>query len=551
MRKVFFLFAWTAPLFTWIISLFWPPFIWAMPGFLLVIAIGLVDAFQTKQAIRRNFPVIGNGRYLVEKLRGPVQQYFVESDTDGAPIAREYRSVIYQRAKHAMETVAFGTKRNVYAEGYEWMLHSMQPVIARDEDQYILVGGADCKQPYKASVLNISAMSYGSLSGPAIESLNAGAKMAGFAHNTGEGGISSFHTKPEGDLIWQIGTGYFGCRAEDGTFSPEKFKENALRPSVKMIEIKLSQGAKPGKGGILPAAKVTEEIAGIRGVPVGKSVISPPSHSSFDNPLGLVRFIQQLRELSEGKPIGFKLCVGYRHEFLAICKAMRETGIRPDFIAVDGGEGATGAAPLEFSNSVGSPLDDGLAFVVNALRGFDLRSDIKIFAGGRIFTAFHLLSKLAIGADAGYSARAFMLALGCIHALECNRGTCPTGVTTHNPQLTAGLVVEDKGRRVANLHAETIHALSALLGAVGLYSADDLRRHHVKRRVTWKEAFTYEDLFPSVPVGAFLSGEPPEAYARELAASRSDTFRWVEEENSGAAHKAPPVPTSSAEAVTE
>jgi glutamate synthase domain-containing protein 2 len=409
MRKQFLVFAVFSPLALVALSRVWPPALWGLALVLPLVAVGLHDMWQTKHAILRNFPVVGHGRYLLERLRPPIQQYFIESNTDGMPVSREHRSLIYQRAKDELDTVPFGTQQHVYEEGYEWMLHSIKPCHVDERSLRVQVGGPSCTRPYSASVLNISAMSYGSLS-----------------QRTGEGGLSPYHLSHGGDIIWQIGTGYFGCRTDDGAFDGERFTANADKPEVRMIELKISQGAKPGKGGILPACKVTEEISRIRHVPMGKAVISPPAHSAFDDPIGMMRFIQRLRELSGGKPVGFKLCVGYKHEFFALCKAMRETGIMPDYIAVDGGEGATGAAPLEFTNSVGSPLDDGLAFVCNALRGFDLRKDIRVFAGGRIFTSFHLLAKMAIGADAGYSARAMMLALGCIQALECNKDTCPT-----------------------------------------------------------------------------------------------------------------------------
>lgn len=528
MRRAFFAFAILAPLAILGLASVWRPALWAFVVVAPVILVGLRDAFQTKHTLLRNFPVLAHGRYLVEKVRPAVQQYFIEHETQGMPIPREFRSVIYQRAKDELDTVSFGTRRNVYEEGYEWMLHSIRPVEADYKDLHLEIGGEACEKPYKSALLNISAMSYGSLSAQAVMSLNKGARLGGFAHNTGEGGVSPFHLEHGGDLIWQVGTGYFGCRASDGGFDPDAFAKNATRPEVKMVELKLSQGAKPGKGGILPACKVTPEIAAIRGVPVGKAVISPPYHKEFDTPEGLLQFIQKLRKGSGGKPVGFKLCVGYKHEFFAICKAMVETGIKPDYIAVDGGEGATGAAPLEFSNSVGSPLDDGLAFVINALRGFDLKKDIRVMASGKVFTAFHMLSKMAIGADACYSARSFMLALGCIHALECNRGHCPTGITTHDPALTAGLVVEDKAKRVKNFHADTIYSLAQLLGAVGLTDPANLMRHHVKRRVSWRQAVTYDDLFPDVKDGDFLEDRVPEDYARELAASRPDTFAWSE-----------------------
>jgi glutamate synthase domain-containing protein 2 len=350
----------------------------------------------------------------------------VESDTSGRPFSREQRSVVYARAKNTRDTIPFGTVEDVYETGYEWVNHSLSPKKIGHADVRVMIGGPDCKQPYSASLLNISAMSFGALSNNAVIALNQGAKIGGFAHNTGEGGISPHHLMG-GDLIWQVGTGYFGCRDKDGKFCPDTFSENAQKEQVKMIEIKLSQGAKPGHGGILPAAKLTQEIAKIRNVPMGKDVDSPPGHNAFTNPLEFIDFVTQLRELSGGKPIGFKLCVGKRREFIAICKAMHETGIAPDFISVDGGEGGTGAAPMEFSNHIGTPLVEGLIFVHNVLVGFDLRKKVKIISGGKMTSGFGLVKRLALGADLCNSARAMMMALGCIQARKCNSNLCPVG----------------------------------------------------------------------------------------------------------------------------
>lgn len=523
-RRAFFAFALLVPVLVEFLAASPAAWRWVYLPYGVVVAVGLYDMLQQEHTLLRNYPVLGHGRYLMEFVRPGVQQYFVESNWSGRPVPREYRALIYQRSKNEEQTVAFGTQRDVYTEGYEWVDHTLEPIEVHEEGLRVQIGGGDCSQPYSASVLNISAMSYGSLSAKAIQALNGGARAGGFAHNTGEGGLSPHHLAPGGDLIWQIGTGYFGCRDREGRFSEELFREQAARPSVRMIELKLSQGAKPGKGGILPAAKLTEEIAAIRHVPRGKDVISPPAHTAFSGPIGLLQFVAKLRELSGGKPTGFKLCIGKRHEFLAICKAMLETGIRPDYIAVDGGEGATGAAPLEFTDSVGTPLDDGLAFVIDALEGFCLKREIPVMAGGRIFTAFHLLSKLAIGADLGYSARGFMLSLGCIHALECNLGTCPTGITTHDPTLTAGLVVPVKSQRVRMFQHETVHALAALMGAAGVDHPTRVDRTMVWRRVSWKETVTYAELFPPVPEGSFLEGGPPERYRVLLARARADRF---------------------------
>jgi glutamate synthase domain-containing protein 2 len=491
-----------------------------------LIYMGVSDMVQTKQSLRRNFPLVGRLRYVFEDLRPKIQQYFVESDTDGAPINRIDRSVIYQRAKKQVDTTPFGTQLNVYAEGYEWMSHSIVPIDFHNIEHHprVRVGNKDCRQPYDASLLNISAMSFGSLSANAVEALNAGAAIGKFAHNTGEGGISPHHTKYGGDLIWQIGTGYFGARDEEGRFSPEAFKKNATRPEVKMIELKISQGAKPGHGGILPGKKNTPEIAAIRGVKPGTTVFSPPFHSAFSTPREMILFIQKMRELSGGKPVGFKLCVGRKSEFISICKAMVELNIYPDFITVDGGEGGTGAAPPEFSNFVGMPLLEGLAFVDNMLNGFAIREHIKVCASGKILTGFQIARAIALGADFCNSARAMMMAIGCIQALECNKNTCPTGVATQDPQLTAGLVVDDKKVRVANYHKHTIESFAELLAAAGLDSPRKLNRHQIYRRVFMNEVRTFEEIYPSVPVGAMLNGSIPERYKKSFEHASAEKF---------------------------
>ncbi len=487
----------------------WPPIWWVMIVLGPIILLGLYDMTQHQHAIMRNFPIFGRGRYVMEDLRPKLYQYFIESDTNGAPISRIFRSVVYQRAKKVLDTTPFGTQLDVYEEGYEWMNHSIGALDAHqlNPDPRTTVGEQLCQQPYSASLFNVSAMSFGSLSKNAIMALSGGAKIGGFAHNTGEGGVSPYHKDPGGDLIYQIGTGYFGARADDGNFSPERFKETASHPHVKMIELKLSQGAKPGHGGILPAKKNTEEIAKIRGVKAGTDVLSPPYHKAFHTPEGLLQLLAQMRELSGGKPVGFKLCIGRRSEFISICKAMVKTGLRPDFIVVDGGEGGTGAAPLEFSNSVGMPFREGLAFAVDTLQGFDLKKDIKVFASGKIITGFHLFRALAIGADATYSARAMMLALGCIQALECNTNKCPTGVATQNPELVAGLAVDDKQVRVANYHKETIESFVELMAAAGLEKPEQINRSHIFRRVSLNEIRRYDQLFPYLEKGCLLKEE--------------------------------------------
>lgn len=465
---------------------------------------GIIDSIQTRHAIRRNFPIIGNLRYVMELVRPELQQYFVENNQDGRPIPREIRSVVYQRAKGELQTIPFGTQHDVHAPDYEWIQHTIAPTEPSPKDLCVRIGEKNCAKPYTASLFNVSAMSYGALSPAAVRALNLAAKKGHFYHNTGEGGLSQHHMQG-GDLVWQIGTGYFGCRnVEDGTFNAEAFQKRATQETVRMIEIKLSQGAKPGKGGILPAPKVSKEIAEIRLVKPYKDVCSPPAHTSFSTPEGLLEFVQKIRELSGAKPTGFKLCLGYRHEFVAICKAIRKTGIHPDFITVDGAEGGTGAAPLEFSNSVGTPLDEGLAFVIDSLRGFNLKNDIRVIASGKVFTSFDILTKLALGADLCNSARGMMLALGCIQALRCNTNKCPTGVATTDQQLWRGLHVPSKSDRVASYQHETIKHFKDLLGAMGYEQAHSVKRKDVFRRLTDGQVKTYEDIFPSMPAGFLL-----------------------------------------------
>ncbi len=502
----------------------WPSTLWALVVVGPLIAIGVADMVQTRQTVRRNFPLIGHGRYLMELIRPEINQYFIESNNDGRPFSRNDRSVVYARAKGQLDTLPFGTQLDVYEVGYEWINHSLAPVVPDPAGARVLVGGADCRQPYSASIFNVSAMSYGSLSRNAILALNAGAKMGNFAHNTGEGGLSPHHLGPGGDLIWQIGTGYFGCRNRDGTFSIEEFRKRATLPSVKMIELKLSQGAKPGHGGILPAKKLTPEIIEIRGVEPGRDVISPPAHTTFSTPRGLMEFIKRLRDASDGKPVGFKLCVGKRHEFLGVVKAMLVTGILPDFIAVDGGEGGTGAAPLEFSDSVGTPLNDGLSFVNNALVGAGLRGEIRLIAAGKVNTGFDIATKLALGADLCSAARAMMLAVGCIQALRCNTNKCPTGVATQDPELVAGLHVGDKSHRVARFHKETVASFFEVLGAAGVAHPRDLKPWYVNRRVSSLETRTYATIYPSVDPGALLTQPATGLLANVWAVASPDRF---------------------------
>lgn len=523
------------------VSIVWPTAAWAYAFVGPLVALGLHDVLQRKHTVLRNFPIIGHGRYLMEAIRPEIQQYFVERDTDSNPISREKRAIVYQRAKGVLDTHPFGTQRDVYEPGYEWVCHSLEASMPDGIDRRIKVGGPQCTQPYDSSALNISAMSYGALSKTAVQALNKGAERGGFSHNTGEGGVSPFHLEYGGDLVWQIGTGYFGCRTLDGDFDPGLYSEMASREEVKMVELKLSQGAKPGHGGILPAEKVTEEIAEIRHVPAGEDVISPPTHQEFSTPVGLLEFIQQLRELAGGKPVGFKLCVGRPLEIMSICKAIRQTEIYPDFITVDGKEGGTGAGPLEFVNSVGLPLRDGLTLVDNALRGAGIRDSIRIFASSKIITGFDMFRAMALGADACNSARAMMLALGCIQARRCNSNHCPTGVATQKKELYDGIDVPDKGERVWRYHKETLEGFMELLGAAGLEDPESIRPEHVMQRIDETTISSLAEIYPGVYQGALLEGEAPESYQKAWDRSSVERFR----PQSNKPKKRSPKPTSS------
>lgn len=460
----------------------------------LIAFLGIRDVFQNSHAIRKNYPVLGNLRYLFEEIRPEINQYFIESNTDGKPFSREQRSLVYQRAKKQVDTIPFGTQQNVYEEGHEFVKHSIYPTVLNPSEMRVRIGSRHCRQPYSSSILNISAMSYGALSKNAILSLNSGAKLGHFAHNTGEGGISEYHLQNGGDLIWQIGTGYFGCRDSDGNFDEESFKINALRPEVKMIEIKLSQGAKPGHGGMLPAAKVTKEISQIRNVPMNKDVLSPPGHKAFYSPDTLMIFINRLRILSGGKPIGIKLCLGHNYEFDDLIKSMTRTQWYPDFIVVDCAEGGTGAAPPEFSNNIGTPGKDALIYIADQLAASGLKDQIAIIASGKIATAFDVIRLMSLGADVVYSARSMLLALGCIQALRCNTNSCPTGIATQNPSLINGLHVPTKSIRVKNYHNETIKVISEMIGAMGLKSHLELNRSHLFRRIHDSSIKSYAEL---------------------------------------------------------
>jgi len=481
---------------------FWLHLWWLWLLIAAVIAQGVYDLTRTRSSLRRNFPVLANFRYLFEAVRPEIQQYFVENNIDGRPFSREVRSLVYQRAKGVSETLPFGTQRDVDRVGYEWVPHAIAARTAAHEEERVVIGGKDCKRPYSASHLNISAMSFGSLSSNAVEALNLGAKAGGFWHNTGEGGISPYHLRG-GDLVWQIGTGYFGARDADGNFDVTAYRNNATRPEVKMIELKLSQGAKPGHGGILPAAKLTPEIAKIRLVRMGEDVLSPPAHTAFDTPRGLLEFIQVLRKESDGKPVGFKLCIGRRSDFFAICKAMLESKILPDFITVDGAEGGTGAAPLELTNRAGLPLREGLTFVDSALRACGLRDEIRVVAAGKLVTAFDIFRARALGADVVNSARGMMFALGCIQAVACNTNHCPVGIATQDPARVKALDVQDKAKRVASFHNKTIHALLELVAACGLESVRHIRPEHVFHRTREEEVVDLAELYPRPDSSAF------------------------------------------------
>lgn len=473
--------------------------------FIPLILMGLYDMYQSKKTIRRNFPLLGRMRYLLESIGPEMRQYFIETDTDGKPFNRLQRSIVYQRSKKESDSMPFGTQLDVYKEGYEWINHSIRAVSfsSVNENPRVHIGSSQCEKPYDASLFNISAMSFGSLSKNAILALNNGAKQGGFYHNTGEGGLSPYHLQG-GDVVWNIGTGYFSCRNQDGTFNYDEFTKRATLDNVKMIEIKFSQGAKPGHGGILPKEKVTDEIAAIRLVSKGHDIISPPTHSAFTTPLELMDFVKLLRKGSGGKPIGMKICIGNKSEFLSICKAMVETKTYLDFITVDGGEGGTGAAPQEYSDHVGMPLRDALAFVYDALNGFGIKDQIKIIASGKVITGFDIIRNLSLGADLCNSARGMMFALGCIQALECHANTCPTGVATQNPDLMKGLVPEEKSVRVARFQHETVKSAIDLMASAGLTHPDDVTRDVVSTRIDRNTVETFAQTFPELETGCLL-----------------------------------------------
>ena len=501
-----------------------PPLLWGAGAFGVLSLLGLWDLLQRKQALRRNYPLSSRFRYLLESIGPEIRQYFIESDTVELPFSRQQRAIVYQRAKDVLDKRPFGTQRDVYGDKYEWMNHSLQPTHLDTHDFRITIGEGRA-QPYSASVFNISAMSFGSLSGNAILALNRGARQGGFYHDTGEGSISRYHRQHGGDLVWEIGSGYFGCRDANGDFDADRFAANARDPQVKMIEIKLSQGAKPGQGGILPAAKVSAEIAEARGVPMGVECHSPSAHSAFSTPIGLLEFVDRLRDLSGGKPTGFKLAMGHPWEWFAIAKAMKQTGIVPDFIVVDGGEGGTGAAPLEFTDHVGAPMREALLLVHNTLVGLDLRSRVRIGAAGKIITGFDIARTLALGADWCNSARGFMFSLGCIQSQSCHTDRCPTGVATQDASRQAALDPQDKGTRVYNFHRNTLEALRDLLAAAGLRHPSDLGPEHIIRRVSSTEVRALAKLHHFVPPGQLLEGVPDHPVFQVFwDQARADTF---------------------------
>ncbi|MEU5380586.1 FMN-binding glutamate synthase family protein [Streptomyces sp. NPDC005968] len=499
---------------------------WWWPAAVLLVwagALGAWDVVQRRHSVLRNYPVLGHARFLLERIRPELQQYFIERNFDGRPFDRDVRSIVYERAKGTDAEQPYGTERDVYRAGYEFLVPSMAPCAVPEELPRVRVGGPDCSRPYDMALLNVSAMSFGSLSSQAVLALNGAAAAGGFAHDTGEGGLSEYHLKPGGDLIWEIGTGYFGCRTDGGDFDAAEFADKAAHDHVKCVSLKLSQGAKPGIGGVLPGAKVDAQIARVRDVPVGRTVISPPYHRVFATPRELVRFVARMRELSGGKPAGFKLCVGSRRQFLAVCKAMLEEGTAPDFIVVDGAEGGTGAAPLEFADHVGAPLTEGLLTVHNALVGTGLRDRVRIGASGKIATGTDLVKRMVQGADYGNAARAMMFALGCIQAQRCHTNTCPTGVTTQDPRRARALDVRDKTPRVQRFQEATVASAVQIMAAMGVTDPAQLRPHMLRRRIDPCTERSYEELYEWLAPGQLLD-EAPASWAADWKAANPDHF---------------------------
>jgi len=513
-----------------LIALAWllEPLNWALWLLVPAMALTIWDFFQQSHTLWRNYPLFARIRWLMEDLRPFAQAYVVEGDLEGRPFSHQERALVYARAKGDLDSHPMGTELDVYSDEYEWLGHSIVPRDEIPKNWSVGVGAGTCSKPYASSLLNISAMSFGSLSARAIEALNQGAKLGGFAHNTGEGSISRYHRKPGGDLIWELGSGYFGCRQPNGSFDPEQFRDNAAPDQVKMIEVKLSQGAKPGHGGVLPGTKVTREIAEARGVPVGETVVSPAAHPTFSTPIELLEFLTRLRELSSGKPVGIKLCVGQPHEIFAIGKAMVETGLHPDFITVDGAEGGTGAAPLELSNSVGMPLREGQIFVRNMLVGTNFRDRVKIAAAGKIHSGAQMAKSFALGADWCNAARPFMFALGCVQSMNCHTGHCPTGIATQEEWRQRGLVIEEKAPRVARFHKATLHSLREIVVAMGLESPWDIAPHDMRERLNGARSDAIDRIYTFVEPGKLLQEADETPLARHWRAARSDSFRRAE-----------------------
>lgn len=507
------------------ILFFFLGWIWLVVICLLVVALGIYDYNQTYWTITRNFPVAGRIRALFYKLRPYLRAYIVEDDLGGTPYSFEARNLVYARARGVTDTHPFGTERDVESEEYHWFTHSIAPEPEPDKDPRVLVGNAQCRKPYSASILNISAMSFGALSANAVRALNKGAKLGGFYHDTGEGGLSDYHLENGGDIVWELGSGYFGARDKEGHFDPEKFRETAGLDAVKMTEIKLSQGAKPGHGGLLPAAKVTPEIARIRQVPVHQDCLSPRGHSAFSTPIELMEFAAHMRELSGGKPVGMKLCIGHPHEPFALVKAMLKTGIMPDFIVVDGGEGGTGAAPLELSDWVGMPLSEGLLLMRNALVGAGLKGHVRLAASGKVYSGMGLARNLAQGADWCNAARAFMLSIGCIQAQRCHLGTCPTGVTSQTAGRQRGLVPDVQGERAARFHKKTVEALSDIVASVGFKHPTDLQPHHLMHRTGPEKAAPMDQVQTFLPQNILLEAPEDTPYADWWHAAQAESFR--------------------------
>ncbi|GAA3919526.1 FMN-binding glutamate synthase family protein [Luteimonas lutimaris] len=511
-------------LFSAWMSLQHPAWRWPLGIFGALALLGTWDMLQTRTTLRRNYPILAHLRYALESIGPEIRQYFIQEDLQEVPFSRRQRALVYQRAKNVIDVVPFGTERNVYGLDYEWINHSLLPTTIPSHDFRVRIG-TDTAQPYDASVFNISAMSFGSLSANAIRALNAGARRGNFYHDTGEGSISPYHRENGGDLVWEIGSGYFGCRGDDGRFSEERFVANAHEPQVKMIEVKLSQGAKPGHGGVLPGPKVSHEIAITRGVPEGLDCISPSRHSEFSTPVGLLEFVARLRELSGGKPTGFKLAIGHPWEWFSVAKAMQETGILPDFIVVDGAEGGTGASPAEFIDHVGLPMHEALMLVHNTLVGVGLRNRISVGAAGKITSAFDIARTMAMGADWCNAGRGFMFALGCIQSLSCHTDRCPTGIATQDPKRWRRLDVPDKATRVFQFHENTVKALRDLLCAAGLEHPRQLGPEHILRRVSRTEVRSLAALYRFLDPGELLERMPEHAVFRNFwSAARSDSF---------------------------